>query len=411
MPGTLKELIQLVIDTIRRGLGGLIGILVLLVFLAFLFTFNQGQEEPGACPAFTESPLPLNNVDGVLSSPDISAIVPLGNVQPPSHVFPSPHIYFHLQGGGASSVPLYSPVDAEVVKIERKTFPSGQGPGVDYSIEFKPCETFTGYFHHVTSLSGDLEQAFNDYLSGGECPDTSENCLLMDPGVSIAAGVQIGTVGGNADAESFDLGVRDFAAPPISVVNPASYDEWYLHTACPLDYFEDSLQQHFNDLLANEWGTQSASATPKCWTVEQDLLGTAQGVWFTPDAQFYIEDQHLSLVHYNIDPNKGILSVGGKDQQNPALPGGEYYFAASQDADASVNRDFNLISVSDGGGPSTVQCYQGLTKEWGDIWADTVFLLQLMDANTLRIEKRAAGTCASLGDWSLENYTEFSRIR
>ncbi len=56
----------------------------------------------GEAPFLTVSPMALS---------DIREIAPLGNLNPPGHVFPTDHIYFYPPNapGGTQSVPLASP--------------------------------------------------------------------------------------------------------------------------------------------------------------------------------------------------------------------------------------------------------------------------------------------------------------
>jgi hypothetical protein len=76
-----------------------------------------GLEACGSPPFLTVSPLAFG---------DIHEIAPLGNLNPPGHVFPTDHIYFYTSGfigSGTRSVPLVSPSDVVTteVTVNRRT--------------------------------------------------------------------------------------------------------------------------------------------------------------------------------------------------------------------------------------------------------------------------------------------------
>lgn len=106
-----------------------------------------GDAGPGP-PFLTVSPLALG---------DIHEIAPLGNLNPPSHVFPTDHIYFYPSafiGSGTRQVPLVSPGDVVTTEItvNRRTS-RALSVAEEYSLTFAACSDVLFTFAHVTSLA------------------------------------------------------------------------------------------------------------------------------------------------------------------------------------------------------------------------------------------------------------------
>jgi len=187
---------------------------------------------------FTTSPLNLD---------DIASIVALGNMHPPSHVFPTDHIYFFInreEGADRTHlVPLYSPGDLTVRVVN--AFEHVNAGITDYSVRLQPCEEITVVFAHVTSLSEDIFGDTSDftewdldseYTTGGE----TYRMWRKEYNIKVESGQVIGAAGRNPGQWALDLGVYDLNQIQDKVANPERWKQtWYLHAIDPLTCFRE----------------------------------------------------------------------------------------------------------------------------------------------------------------------------
>ncbi|MBI2650402.1 hypothetical protein HYX04_03745, partial [Candidatus Woesearchaeota archaeon] len=253
---------------------------------------------------FTVSHIPIS---------ELQNIVPLGNLNPSGHTFPTNHLYFHLKGfsgdESSSNAPVVSPGNLWVTRIGSSEYTMKGRQIKDYKLDFTVCTEVRGYFIHLTSLSEKLLQSFaqpdncEEYDTGGIHYKNCEKDFYFSP-VSVAGGEPIGTASGSSD-----FGLADLRTQELVYANPKRWYEDPLHRVCPLDYFTVNIEAQLKSLLGSS--DVKRTAEPVCGEVAQDNPGTAQGVWFVKGASnTYPEDPHLALVHDNIDPAKGVFSVG-----------------------------------------------------------------------------------------------------
>ena len=354
---------------------------------------NEFAEPPAglaACttaPILTTSPAALTNIDYV---------VPLGNLNPGGHTFPSDHIYFITPrvANVAQSVSVVSPGDVRLTGVATSTNNQGGTTVTDYSLYFYGCADVQFYFHHILSLTQSMLTAIG--------PLTGSNCQTYNTGgssytrcnksvdVTLHAGDAIGTAGGAGNA-GFDLGAYDRRTPRLAFVNQnfpdfGSNSSWNtFHTVCPLDYFSASAKSALEAKLGNHTGARTVA--PICGTIMQDVPNTAQGRWFNGSAQQ--EDSHLALVHDNVTPGVGAFSMGNSV---PSIPLGVYNFTPAASATTRVNTDFNAVTAN--GQP---YCYESFI---GGVGGNKHVLLQLVSATSLKIEGLAGATCGSSSTWA-----------
>lgn len=336
---------------------------------------------------FTASPL---------SSSDFAGLVPLGNLNPSGHVFPTDHIYFYLTNPSAR-YNLYSPGDATVTQISASEHV--EDGFTDYSIYFQPCSELKVYFLHVSSLTNKLSSALSTpyqwdstYSTGGK---TYRN-YGKNVSVSISSGEQIGEAGGNSGQNALDMGAYD-TRTTISFANSSRWSQRSdtAHTVCPIDYYSVDLKNTLMARFGDYDGDPRRTVSPICGTIQQDVAETAQGAWFAKGtASWQGEDQHLALVHNNIDPNKAVFSVG-TSMGASGLSSGTYEFYPQ--GSGLINRDFDDVSSN-----GNVYCYE-------PNYLGSIVILQLTSSTVLKIEKQSASSCGS-GPWSFStNYSEFER--
>ena len=338
---------------------------------------------------------------------DFMGIVPLGNLAPSGHVFPTDHVYFHINRIdrsqwelGTVEVPVVSPGDVWVTEIRS----TGSERGTDYGIRFFPCDEVEAFFIHVSTLTGELEESFrepydecNEYSTGGS---NYKNCWKT-VNVKLSAGELIGTAGGGQEQNALDLGVYDLRVDPQPYANPDRWGEQLLHVVCPLDYFTADVRDALRAKLGSHDGTTSRAGPVACGEVEQDEPGTAQGVWILPGTVYtYPEDPHLSLVHDNVDPSTGVFSVG-VSMADSGLSSGLYHFDPA--SSGLVNRDFKDVTAD-----GAIYCYETRDR-FGSEPLPFVILVQLTSPTTLRSERQDSASCGS-GPWQFSSaYTDYER--
>ena len=347
---------------------------------------------------------------------DLLGIVPLGNLAPPGHTFPTQHLYFFVRRAGAdpldfgsppATVPVFSPGHVWLTSVATSEHLSASPPFIDYSLNFKPCNQFMAYFFHVQTLSDDLldrigplqEGRCETYSTGGE---TYRRCDKR-VSVEIRAGEIIGTTGREGQ-NALDFGAYDGRATPLAYANPSRHRSSpdgldQLHVVCVIDYFKPDVRDELVARLGQHAGTGSRTIGPVCSEVEQDEPGTAQGKWYRKaTVDQFPEDPHLALVHDNVDPSIGAFSIG---TSVPGLRPGVYHFSPRESG--SVNLDFGLVTPD-----GRVYCYDSLSVR-GSPMPSLIILLELTNETALRIEGQEAPECGT-GPWALQSgYAEFER--
>lgn len=336
---------------------------------------------------------------------DLEVVVPLGNLNPPGHIFPTDHIYMHVRSSnGVSNIlekfNVVSPGEVSITRISSSEHPSAHPPFTDYDLEFYPCKEIYAKFGHVTFLSQKLQSHFDQ--ASGECIYNRDGGNYCNKNVNfkLAAGEEIGkTVGIKGAATGIDVWLADYRTEKISYANPSRWSGVSFHIVCPVDYFIEDIRSKMYTLFKRDGIPRTIE--PICGTVEQDALGTAQGVWFVKEInQRSSEDPHLALVHDNFNPLKGVFSVGTSMIAN-GLNVGTYYFDPK--SSGFVNRDFKDV-MSDG----NVYCYDSLTKKFDNQASPMIIILQLTSGTTLKIEKQNISECGG-GPWNFDTFAEFER--
>ena len=341
---------------------------------------------------------------------DFMGLVPLGNLAPSGHTFPTDHMYFHINRLdidqwelGTVSVPVVSPGNILITSVTFSEALSLDPPVSDFVVRFSPCQEIHAFFIHMASLSDRLMTEIGtnfdrceEYSVGG---GDFRNCEIRGLRIGVPAGEIIGTAGGNQYANALDLGVYDLRTPPLPYANPSRWEDRSLHIACPLDYFVADVRAALQQRLGEHDNTGLRTIEPFCGEVEQDEPGTAQGVWIAEGTVFtYPEDPHLSLVRDNIDPSISVFSVGTGIGAS-GLEFGLYYFTPLDTG--FINRAFRDVI------PGEVYCYENLTLRF-DQPSGVNIILEMPTPTTLRIQ-RIPTPCAT-GPWTLTDLaTNFQR--
>ena len=354
---------------------------------------------------FTQTPVKLEDFQG---------LVPLGNMDPPSHVFPTDHIYFHPYYNEEADMPnevdIYAPGDMWILKIaSNQNSIDGEILHTDYTVDFAPCSEVTGYFIHLTTLSDKLMQAFEEnkkdcnsnFSTGGRDYKTCESSVQVE----VTTGERIATAGGLKQQGAFDLGLLDYRIEPLKHVNEDRWNsEKHRYTVCPIDYFSSPIKEDIMARFSSTSGDIEVEGDSPCGRIDHDVTGAAQGGWFTKGTKgFSPEDPHLALAPHNIEVKKQTFSVGSSIE---GVESDTYLF----DPKDSGEIDLNFSKVKSG----KTYCYDVFEREYINRPYDYTdkpftFLIEMPDEEHLNIEKGKPTTCGS-GPWEMSsNKVEFER--
>lgn len=332
-----------------------------------------------------------------IADKDLANITPLGHLQPPDHTIPTDHIYFVLKGGfdaksGRSQTQpttVYAPGDIEVNEIDAAQYFDGDGnlTNSDYSLYFSPCKNLDGYFHHMSSLSEDLQKKV-DEAKGKDCQQyniasggasSTKRCRVTLHS-KVASGTVVGTAGGKT-ASGLDMGLTDETVVKLTFANPKRYSGKYAQTVCPIDYYTPTVKTTLQKLFGapNSPRTQ----TPVCGEIMQDKAGTIQGNWFYNNAKDGPDGwtNELAIVHDNNNPAIGVISVGGV-----ISTAGKVLFTPT--STGQHNREPSQVAAD-----GAIHCYDtDATTTVGSRGMSGRIVLQLIDATHMKIEKQT-GAC------------------
>lgn len=315
-----------------------------------------------------------NLVKGAFTVPpfdtaDITGLVPLGNLNPPGHTFPSDHMYFYCFTSQAS-LNIKSPGNVHIVRIGRTHYNAGAANDhYDYNISLGSDKSYIQW-GHVSNLSPRLLAAVNNfanaqcepqYATGGS---TYVQCFLT---VSLMAAP--GEILGIANASGGWAGM-DFGA----YINGSG--------ANPLEFFDANSRAAMEARLGRYDGKIRRTIAPLCGEYDQDIAGTAQGNWIKQGGSRTPEDNNIALVKDNVEPNKQAISAGNS---LPGLPSGVYYF--NQQATGFTNRNFSEVKPD-----GNIYCYTlGLPNfpfPGLSILPATSVIIRMDNGTTLSAEKR-----------------------
>jgi hypothetical protein len=313
---------------------------------------------------------------------DVSTIVPLGNLNPPGHTFPTDHIYWYLRAAGSTGVtvetPLYAPGDMTLTSATASHHVNAGLTDFGITMECGDVVLILGHvttlaeniFGNSTDLSGwDLQ---NEYSTGGE----TYRMYSKQFNRAIEAGDSLGTAGGNPGQWALDIGTYDLSATSGTAANPSRWqNSWYRHAVCPLDFYEAGpVVDAIWALVARDGG---AGDMYPCGQALQDVPGAAHGCWFLDGVtEPYPEDNHLALVWHNTQPALAAISVG---TMIPTLTSGVYTFTPENTG--ALNRDFSDVTAD-----GAVYGYTTAGLPGG------VIIVSLPTSNTLWIEHLPSAT-------------------
>ena len=232
----------------------------------------------------------------ILNANDFNRIIPLGQINPPSHTFPTDHIYFVLTG---LDKPVYAPTDSKIMFIEE---PGEYG---DRAIRIGVTDTLTYYLGHI----------FVD-----------ENLKVGD---TIEAGTQIGISGNTA---CVDFGVMNKNSDN-GFLN-TRYPITTLYGDKPLSYYSESLKSEFYAKVKPPESSDHEYVYDGDVTDGEfafDKLGSLSGNWFEEGCYredgWYEWENSLAFLYDAYFPDQIRIGIGKvsnafalKNEDNPIDP-------------------------------------------------------------------------------------------
>ena len=333
--------------------------------LTFLLTLISCHPGDNPSPQIT---LPLIATGDLTISPldqaSFKSLVPLGSLNPSSHVFPTDHLYFYLTDK-TIEVPVYAPGNLTIIRISQDAGGVGTSTQVnDYSIQLGSDESYL-QFGHVARLTDAMISALD--FSKGDCQTYTlgngsvQKNVTCRQKIKVKAGDIIGYSGKAVGQNALDFGMY---------VN--------LKPVCPVDYFSEPIKSQLTGRYSSFDGLVKRTLVPLCGNADQNAENTVQGIWLNPGKPKYPESEHIALVHDNIDPTQPAFSIG---LSFTGLTSGVYTFEPK--ATGFINRDFLDVKVD-----GAVYCYQYRNKGSMVDLPNASIILKLEDSKSLRIERR-----------------------
>jgi hypothetical protein len=358
-----------------------------------------------ACPSDVNTPL-LTMLP--IDPKDFMAFRPLGFQSPPIHMFPAKHSAFSMTKPGDKPVakPFKSPGKMWVVEIWEASFSTG---GKNYQVFTFPCNQVRIYWGHFAAVSEKLIAEFkkgepkcNSFADG---TGTVTTCRREGLAISLEAGEEFAS---GPDSAGVDLGVIDFRLKPAAFINLEHYDFYYPYYASPINYFTPEVKKVLESKTGNVFGTKMRTAQPVGGTYMQDLVGTAQGNWFTGGKYHRTATDlapFLGLVHDYTDPAQPMMAIGNSVK---GMAMGLYSFTPQ--SAGKINRDFSDVKAD-----GNIYCYDNFLQGQSTggmplARANGILLMSLTSETNLKLEFVNGGKCNANAKYEFTaNATVFER--
>jgi len=384
---------------------------------------------------FSPYPKCPSDLEGILTAPliepkYISALTPLGNLNPPGHTSPVDHIYFSTDSN--EKIPVYAPADAWVTSIILVSFDTGRGfEPYWYVIQLTICDGLILDFANNQDISQSLKDEIAtqkgdcEYVPKKDGHDGPERQCSYSINLKVRAGEQIGYVQrklkSNGEFEfPFEIWAADYNKPVPDNIDWSYYDNdsRYAHIMCPFDLYTGNLKQQFYDKLGGidqknnkdeKTGNQlevvstfkQRTIEPICGTVNQNLIGTAQGMWFgkgwkdRKDKNIPENSKQFSFLHWNIDPTYAEIGNAGEISGGQS---GQLQFIAKHYG--TIDREPSEVKAD-----GQIYCYNyNVNQNWQESSGSKI-LAQLVDDNHLKLEYQP-GDCSGSETFDKPYYYE-----
>jgi hypothetical protein len=361
-----------------------------------LAALEAKKQEENADPNKIIAPACPSDVSNILTSPIvepkyIKAIRPNGAINPPGHTSPVDHATFMTDY--AEKIPIYAPADGWIYRVIKISWlENGQYVPSGYRIYEKICDGLE------ISAGGYKEFEFDSELKekNGECQSgidkgsegTSANCDYKF-NKKVRAGDLIGYTKMDPNGTiPFEWWANNYNQTPRLDVNWAYYNDGSQYATCLFDLYAEPLKSEYYPLFGHydkQGGFTPRTVKPYCGEINQNKVGTIQGMWFggPPDPRQEMAGKGIAFIHEEFDPTKVVLSIGGN------IAGGQRNIAwISPKTEGQIDRDPGDIPAD-----GKVYCYDLINAIRTSNWKDKV-LVQLIDSTHMKVEKKS-GVCTS----------------
>ncbi len=303
-------------------------------YLVYHFVFtNKSSRLPCVDKPFTHYPVNMSR---------LTELVPLGNLNPPGHTYPTDHMYFFTDTMTyPDGFEIYAPGNMTINSIRKVDYNPPQGIiSTDFTIDFDVCQHISGTFGHINNLStylldlvGEFGEEYGDEVWSYSIADRTFTSYRKRVNLDILAGEVLGRA---AMGGGYDFWLKDDRVELYWVNTDISRN--FQHTVCPIAYFKDELQIN---LKAKIGGWIPVDPPGYCGKIDFDVPNTAQGIWrregySSEDA----EEFGLALVYSNFNISKGAFSIG--DAGNDTWDKNVYFFEPT--STGFLNRNFSQIT-------------------------------------------------------------------
>lgn len=327
--------------------------------------------------------------------------VNLGHLNQPGHTFPSDHGGFYLVDY-LDPIPVLSPADMKVVEMSGVDHVNKGYTDYDLTLSVNNGD-FTIVFGHLSAIDDSIMAQAPDieewdcitYSTGG---DDYRRCVTH-VNIPVSAGDTIASAGGNPGQFGMDFGTYDKNRKIQFASNRFKDDYKYQYTVSPLDYFTEEI----NAILIPQCGDYICgfpmvrTVEPIGGTIQFDIPGTAQGLWFKKGEPNGPEDPHIALIYDNVEPDIPVFSIG---ISIPDLDPAPYSFTPTDTG--VVDREFSDV-IPDG----HIYRYNIQHRCPDAPPFQAVILLEMISATELNIEKQNPAD-GPVWDFT-ENMVEYER--
>ena len=327
-----------------------------------------------------------DELSGILTYPfirpqDISAITPLGNINPPGHTSPVDHNYFETDV--LDEIPLYAPADSTItnmIELAYKESEEDEYVPTGYLISFLICDGLQLDITEYTKISERLQneiqnitpECYGDIKKDGH--DKIERQCHYNLGIKVQAGEILGSTQVVDGKFPFELWAANYNVAPRSDVNWNFYnDNRYAHIICLFDLYSGDLKdQYYAKFGTTRSGTfVPRTVEPLCGEVNQNINGTIQGMWYNgeqneKDLEF--QGKGLAFLHNNLDPTMAEISIGGTIKEKAEIK----MFTPTHSG--TINREPSEVTAD-----GKIYCFAG-EKDNGKV------LVQLIAVNKMDVE-------------------------
>jgi hypothetical protein len=304
----------------------------------------------------------------------------------------------------AERVQLYAPADFFYIRLGKETRSTPEGKSyVEWGGTFATCNGHRVGFGHIAEPSDELLAI----LDKEEMECEGLHCRWEFRGF-IPAGMPIFRSSGYTGAFDFALMLAGLTSEELQQQHGYGYSitPWRVaagNAVCPLEYFPEPTRSEYLDLLRD--GGRMGSRLLECGPFNQDVPGTAMGLWFPSPSPNEVPPQLRSRevdewetiwLHQYPAPLMHALTVGNNTF---GLDYTEAHYSFSTAPDGLVNQPWDSIR------PGSIYCtelYRNTNVIVGEQAVHKILLTSLSEDGTeLTIEALGGEECGT-GPWEFQ---------